>query len=483
MHYTILDCYTDEPSGLGVPPFLGTYPRYIYGKLLLEGNSVSYITIDDMRFLQRYKEKSEDKAKTNIWIYNRTRDIKPIISKTDVFIVISGVHVPGKYLSAIPGTLREVIDLIKDLPCKKILTGPAATEFGTSVEGGKFAERQDLSIFEEVIPDYVHNYSEIAKASVAGAKIIDEIPYHVIAEIETARGCKKSVPCSFCTEPLKNCFEKRNPKDIVDEVIALNKKGIKHFRLGKQSDFFTIDTTDMEYILKTIRASCDIETLHIDNCDPAMATEEKIKLIVKYCTEGNVAALGVETFDCVVVKANFLNSNPAMALKAIRLINKYGSAKGENGMPKFLPGINIIFGLINESRNTHVENMKYFSSILDEGLLLRRINIRQVAIYKGTAIEKTAGNKFIKKNKKYYWKWRHEIRQKIDNPMLARLAPIGAILKKVRMEVHDGNTTFGRQVGTYPLIIGVTKKLELKKEYNIKVTGHMLRSITGEIVS
>ncbi len=30
MHYTILDCYTDEASGLGVPPYLGTYPRYTY---------------------------------------------------------------------------------------------------------------------------------------------------------------------------------------------------------------------------------------------------------------------------------------------------------------------------------------------------------------------------------------------------------------------------------------------------------------------
>ena len=29
----VLDCYTDEPAGLGVPPYLGTYPRYIAGWL------------------------------------------------------------------------------------------------------------------------------------------------------------------------------------------------------------------------------------------------------------------------------------------------------------------------------------------------------------------------------------------------------------------------------------------------------------------
>ena len=49
MKYTILDCYTDEASGLGVPPYLGTYPRYIYGQLKTEWHEVSYITIDDLR--------------------------------------------------------------------------------------------------------------------------------------------------------------------------------------------------------------------------------------------------------------------------------------------------------------------------------------------------------------------------------------------------------------------------------------------------
>ena len=50
MAYTILDCYTDEPAGLGVPPYLGTYPRYIAGYF----GKVNYITIDDLRFLNYY---------------------------------------------------------------------------------------------------------------------------------------------------------------------------------------------------------------------------------------------------------------------------------------------------------------------------------------------------------------------------------------------------------------------------------------------
>ncbi len=482
MKITILDCYTDEPSGLGVPPYLGTYPRYIAGKY----KDATYITIDDLRFLKYYnldEKKKEISHKTNIKIYNLTKNsnnIKAILDNTDTLIVILGVHTPGKYLSALPGTLKEVNSIIKDLKCKKILTGPAV--YGTSLEGGKFAETPDLDIFNEIKADLVHDFDEIAKLAVKGAEIVKQIPYLVIAEIETSRGCKKRIPCSFCTEPLKNKLEFRKIKDIVAEIKALNKQGVKHFRLGKQSDFFLWKEKDLEEMLKSIRKSCDIETLHIDNIDPAFVTEEKIKLVTKYCTSGNVAALGVETFDAEVAIANNLNSNPEISMKAIKLINKYGSKRGENGLPLFIPGINILFGLKNESKKTHESNMSYLKKILDEGLLLRRINIRQVAIFPGTQMEKECGNKFIRKNKKYYWKWRNEIRQKIDNPMLKKLVPVGTILKNVRTEIHDGNTTFGRQIGTYPLIVGIKKKLPLNEFYDVKVVGHMLRSIVGEIV-
>ncbi|MBT5342472.1 hypothetical protein HOL59_02715, partial [Candidatus Woesearchaeota archaeon] len=55
MNITILDCYTDEASGLGVPPYLGTYPRYLYGKFVSEKNKVTYLTIDDLRLWKQLK--------------------------------------------------------------------------------------------------------------------------------------------------------------------------------------------------------------------------------------------------------------------------------------------------------------------------------------------------------------------------------------------------------------------------------------------
>ncbi len=116
---TILDCYTDEPAGLGVPPFLGTYPRYIAGSL---DKIPTYITIDDLR-LHKFGAK-KNPQKTNIKTYNLTKNfknLKQILQSTTELIIIAGVHTPGKYLSAVPGTLKEIIQLTKDLKCKKIL--------------------------------------------------------------------------------------------------------------------------------------------------------------------------------------------------------------------------------------------------------------------------------------------------------------------------------------------------------------------------
>jgi len=297
-------------------------------------------------------------------------------------------------------------------------------------------------------------------------------------EIETAVGCSRKNLCSFCLEPIKHKFELRNTKDIIDEIKALNKHGAKNYRLGKQSDFFSRDEKQIEQLLTNAAKYSKI--LHIDNINPANVTEEKVKLVVKYCTPGNIAALGQESFDPIVIKQNNLNSDPETTYKAIKIINKHGSVRGDNGMPKFLPGINLLFGLIGETKQTHKENIKWLTKILDNKLLLRRINIRQVVQFPQTKIFNQS--KAIRKNKKYYWKWRNEIRQNIDAQMLKNLVPEDTILSKVKTEIYDGNTTFARQLGTYPLVIGIKERLPLNKFYKVKITKHLLRSVTAEIV-
>ena len=51
-------------------------------------------------------------------------------------------------------------------------------------------------------------------------------------------------------------------KDILKEVNELSKEGVKHFRLGKQSDFFALDIEDMKTLLKGVSA-LKPKTLHI----------------------------------------------------------------------------------------------------------------------------------------------------------------------------------------------------------------------------
>ncbi len=490
MANTILDCYTDEPSGLGVPPYLGVYPRYLYGYL----EDAYYLTIDDIRYffgfvLNNRRYDIQRQQKTNIKIYNLTKNIgsiKDILQNTQNLYIILGVHTPGKYLSAVPGTLHEVALLLKEIKqinnrINIILTGPAL--YGTQLYGGKFSEKIDLSMFGKTA-DIDFSYDDTAKYALKGASIMQQIPDLRIIEIETSRGCNYG-KCSFCTEPIKHRLEFRDQEDIINEIRSFYELGVYYFRLGKQSDIYSYP--NLIALLKKIKAEFPkIKVLHVDNVNPKSVIKENgekiTQAIVEYCTAGNVAAFGTESFDENVVKENCLNSSPEESFEAIKILNRYGSEKGDNGMPKFLPGINILFGLKGENKETNQRNMAWLNKILAENLLVRRINIRQISIFEGTPLYRECGDKFLRKNKKYYWKWRNEIRQKIDFPVLQKLVPKESILKDARAEIYDGKTTFLRQIGTYPLIIGVKKRLELGNFYNTQVIDHMLRSVVGEVV-
>lgn len=497
MHFTILDGYTDEPSGLGVPPYLGTYPRYVVGAIRKLGHTYTYLTIDDLR------SPHKPSLKTDITTYNRTKhDPHQILSTTDTIIVNSGIHTPGKYLSALPATLKEITQVIAPFRARKILTGPAAEAgLGSGLYGGKVSH-PDFSRYDLVAPNIEFkldkliennfskditvrwNYDMIREISLLGAELVLHHPSfgkHLMVEVETSTGCS-SAKCSFCTEPIKNKFFNRKWEDIVAEVQALAKYGVENFRLGKQADFFARPTTQMEVMLKTIVETVHPKILHIDNVNPQSVTEEKTLLVSRYCTEGNIAAFGAETFDPVVTVANTLNSPAETTYKAVKIINKFGKMRGPNGMPRFLPGINILFGLMGESKKTHEHNMEWLSRMLSEDLWIRRINIRQAVAFPGTKLYEECGNKFVRKNKRYYYRWRRDIREKIDNPMLAKVVPMGTILSGIYTEVYDGNTTFGRQIGTYPLIVGMKGRLPLGKFVTVRVVGHMLRSIVGEVV-
>ena len=88
MRVTILDGYVDEPTCLGVPPYISTYVRYVAGALVFSGipeESIEYVTIDQYR-------KDEEK--------------RELLKDSDVILLITGMTVPGRYLGGKPITER-----------------------------------------------------------------------------------------------------------------------------------------------------------------------------------------------------------------------------------------------------------------------------------------------------------------------------------------------------------------------------------------
>jgi radical SAM superfamily enzyme with C-terminal helix-hairpin-helix motif len=196
-----------------------------------------------------------------------------------------------------------------------------------------------------------------------------------------------------------------------------------------------------------------------------------LRTLTECCTPGNVLALGTESADIDVIAANNLNSTPEQTVTAVRMINEVGSERGENGMPKLLPGLNLISGLDGETSETNAKNIDLLRRLFDDGLMIRRINIRQVLDVRRGFDTKVDHNRF----KRY----KQEIREGIDAPMLKRIVPAGTILRNVYLEIDDNGITFGRQIGSYPILIGIPYRTGLNRFCDVIVTEHGFRSITG----
>ncbi|MBN1358942.1 MAG: radical SAM protein [Sedimentisphaerales bacterium] len=487
----ILDCYTDEPAGLGVPPFVGVWPRYVAG---LYPQEPGYLTIDDLRLI-RYVEHVREVVidpvvgRTHIEVLNHTRspdEIRHLLGSIDELIIVAGVQTPGKYLSARPGTLREVHKLLAPFRVRRILTGPVLVG-GTQFRGGSAPQVPQASEFDELHPFVFESYDDLQPLALKGATLIQQMPHleNRIVEIETGRGCPREKGCSFCTEPLKHVVQWRAPEQVVEEVRTLMTLGAKAFRLGKQSCIFSYrggDPHEIETMLSGL-AALRPAVLHLDNANPAMIDERRTELFVRYLTPGSTAAMGVESFDPEVTEANNLNCTTEMAFEAIRTVNRIGGYRGENGCHALLPGINILLGLAGETPDTLEKNFAALKHIVDEGLLVRRINIRQVVPFPGTPLHEQVGRKVLRQNRRHYSAWTEKVRREIDMPMLERLFPLGTALRDLCSEVHNGHMTFLRQIGSYPIVVAVHERLPLNERFDVRVTGYMRRSLSAECIT
>jgi len=472
---TMIDGYIDEPGSLGVPPYIHPLVRAVYGAAKDAGAEASYHTIDDLR--QGWRPE-----------------------KTDVMIVLTGSAVPGRYIRASPASRREIERFLPMMGGIKILGGPLTLEKDIEAFGifDIIASRDPASCLYDYLTDVGpsnrwRSIEEWNRWMMIGAEIVTkhrDFPQPLVTEIETYRGCVRymSGGCSFCVEPLKGIPVCREPEDIVAECQKLHALGVRNFRLGAQTCFISyhahLDGTEtprpdpeaIERLLSGI-ASLGVDLLHLDNANPAVMaahpeeSEQILRSIVRHCTSGNVLALGMESADPAVVRANNLNATAEQVMQAIELINRIGRERGPTGLPAVLPGLNFIIGLDGETKRTLDLNYEFLKTVLENDLLLRRINIRQVIGIRRKFEGGVTHSEFLK--------FKQKVRETIDRPMLEKVAPLGTVLTRVYTEMLEGKTTFGRQIGTYPLLVGFSYPIELGKFVDAVVSGHGFRSLTA----
>ncbi|WP_276260345.1 radical SAM protein [Haloglomus litoreum] len=504
---TLVDGYVDEPAHFGVPPYISTYPRYTAGALVDAGvdrENITYHTIDALR-----EERS------------RWRDV----AEADLMIYLGGMTVPGKYVGGTPAEPDEVRELAWVADGTSLIGGPVRFGVGEANEGATETARDDLDFdflamadVEAAAYDLAHNglegfenryrsNEEIGRWAREGAFVVEQHPNHpeyIIAELETSRGCPYR--CSFCTEPMYGDPSFRTVDTVTGEVEALYEHGITDFRLGRQADILAYGGDGEKPNPEALRelyggireVAPDLDTLHLDNMNPITVVEwpEKaragIEVIAEHNTPGDTAAFGLESADPLVQEENNLNVTAEECFQAVKIVNEAAGwrpggnresapnhgADAARRLPKLLPGINLLHGLKGERMETYEHNREFLQRVMDAGLMLRRVNIRQVMAFEGTEMAET-GASVAHAHKEQFQEYKSEIREEIDNPMLQRVAPPGTVLPDVHLEYHQDGRTFGRQLGTYPLLVAIPGERELGRTLDVAITDHGYRSVTG----
>ncbi|WP_256288062.1 radical SAM protein [Halobellus inordinatus] len=504
---TLVDGYVDEPAHFGVPPYISTYPRFTAGAIVDAGvpeANVTYHTIDELR---------EDRAK---WAD---------VADADLFVYLGGMTVPGKYVGGTPAEPDEVRELAWAAEGVSVMGGPIRFGVGEENAGAQEMQRQDLDydflamgdveaaaydLVDSGLEGFENRYrdnDELDRWAAQGAFVVEQHPNHpeyLIAELETSRGC--AYRCSFCTEPMYGNPAFRTPESVVREVENLYERGVRHLRLGRQADILAYggdgeapNPDALRRLYGGIReVAPNLGTLHLDNMNPITVVKwpekarEGIRIIAEHNTPGDTAAFGLESADPVVQERNQLNVTADECFRAIEIVNEEaGWRPGDdpadapthgdgaaNRLPKLLPGINLLHGLKGERAETFEHNKQFLQRVYDAGLMVRRINIRQVMAFEGTEMA-DEGADIAKEHKKRFKQYKRDIREEIDRPMLRRLAPIGTVLPDVHLEYHQDGRTFGRQLGTYPLLVGIPGERDLGATIDVAVVDHGYRSVTG----
>jgi len=527
---TIVDGYVDEPAHFGVPPYISTYPRYTAGALVDAGvprDRITYHTIDELR---DDRNRWADVADADLMIY--------IGGMTVPGKYVGGTPAEPDEVRKLAWTAEGVS--VMGGPAKFGVGEENAGAIETERDDLDFdflamgdIEAAAYDIVESGLEGFNGRYrdvEEVTRWASEGAFVVEDHPNHpeyLIAELETGRGCPYR--CSFCTEPLYGDATFRPPKTVVSEVASLAEHGVRDFRLGRQADILAYggdgekpNPDALRELYGGIREAVpDLRTLHLDNMNPITVVEwpdlarEGIAVIARHNTPGDTAAFGLESADPLVQEENNLNVSAEECFEAVQTVNEVGGWRPEDDaapfdpgapgvppwerdhdsthldlepptfgedaprrLPKLLPGINLLHGLKGEREETFEHNERFLQRVYDEGLILRRVNIRQVMAFPGTDMDET-GAQIANDHKELFKTYKQRVREQIDNPMLQRVAPPGTVLPDVTLEYHQDGRTFGRQLGTYPLLVGIPGERELGTTIDVAIVDHGFRSVTG----
>ena len=521
--WLVIDGYEDEPAAFGVPNYLGFHIRYICGVLESRGIPYTYMTVDQWRL--KYKHLIKNKIDRD--------QLRRELSNLSGTIVLAGSIVPGKYVRGTPISQKELDEILAVFPKEQpILCGGWAIKNWrysgwTPLRSNLFCAVNDIDASlndfistgtwkhskrtQEQWSLWAHHGSK-SKAVTDHPDLLTEDGRSgpLTYEIELYQGCVRfKRGCKFCIEPKKGVPLWRSEEDVLREISSAIDSGVRNIRIGGATDIYTYraeGVRDLEYpipnpepISKVLYGARDderLEILHVDNGNPSIVAEniepstEITKCMIDTLSDGAVLSFGLESADPKVHEMNWLNCDSEQLKIAIRHINDFGRFRGERGLPKLLPGLNFIAGLNGENKNSYALNLRLLEDLRSEGLWLRRINIRQVE-----------GQGFQEISEPDFHSFKKIVRERIDKPLLEEMFPTGLILNDIWWETHGdriripehvlnpihrdpsiygkSGITFGRQIGAYPILVGVPYQIPLENSSDILVTGHGMRSISG----
>jgi len=84
----------------------------------------------------------------------------------------------------------------------------------------------------------------------------------------------------------------------------------------------------------------------------------------------------------------------------------------------------------------------------------------------------------LKRHQAEFRDFKEQVRRTFDLPMLRRVFPVGTLLRDVIVE-QQGNPSFGRQMGSYPILVGFPILLKAGTVVDAAVVDYGMRSLSA----